>query len=191
MAAKRPAALKSIADAIGFNPAADPEGYKRLLGDRYDQRTAADRATEDVGLRNRIFGGGDPVDSFNAANSMAGNAVARSQSDQGSGPTGYARQFVPFFEAQHLQADINPGMTFKTDFGGLSDLPASPKPGLPPGYTDDRYKRELDTYAGGGAAPGFTDSDSSGFPEVGKRFQSEMSARLAPSLRSLKRQGGL
>lgn len=124
MAVKRPAALKSIADAIGFNPAADPEGYARLLGGRYDARTQATRDTADDSLRSRVYGGGDPGDAANAAQSMAGNTIARNQSDAANGPTGFNRSWLPLLESQNFQADINPGQTFKLDTGSMG-LPES------------------------------------------------------------------
>jgi hypothetical protein len=112
------------------------------------------------------------------------------------GPTGYNRSWVPFLEQDWPKAEANPKMKFTTNYSGLADpqsLADAPKPGLPTGYTERQYGDELNQFAAGGKTPGFAESDTSGFPEIGSRFRSEMQARTSgrpPSIRALAKQGG-
>lgn len=70
--------------------------------------------------------------------------------------------------------------------------PLTQSSSLPPGYSEDRYKQELDAFAAGGKAPAFAGTDFRSMPEVGERFQREVAQRQqqAPSMRALAKQGG-
>jgi len=188
MATKRsiPAALRPLhalthletdGGSYDVDPAADPMGYTRLLIDSANRRNRDDQTQDDA---------------INAANGPLGAKASMmgqlSRMQATTAREGFAAPWQPFLESLSVIGD-NTGKPVKTDTRSLH-VPLVPRPGLPPGYTDDRYGAELDAFAQGGRAPAFADSDTSGFPEIGRRFQTEMAARLAPSMRALVKQGG-
>lgn len=166
-----------------IDPASDAAGYFRLLGESMDAR------------RHREA---DASDAANAGNVRltADNAWQRAVGEFNVGRGGYAHDLsAALFEAPQVIAE-NLGKTAKVNYKTL-DLPNAPMAGLPPGYTEDRYRQELDDFVRGGPAPAFTASDTRGFPEVQQRFQREIAQRQrasqgqARSLAALAKQGGL
>lgn len=177
--------LETDGGAYDVDPAADPMGYTRLLIDSATRRNRNDQVADDAGNAAMRDQGGD--------RSAIMGQFSRMQSDNAR--QGYAAPWQPFFESLDVLGDNNPAKTVKTDTRSI-DVPMAanqlaPQPGLPPGYTDARYGAELDTFAKGGRSPAFADSDTSGFPDITKRFHTEMANRLAPgSMRALAKQGG-
>src|SRR5580765_2746247 len=163
--------LATDSGTVDVDPDQDPKGYTRLVIDSANRRTRLDQRDAD------------------AANAARGPLGARaailgqfSRMQANSARDGFASPWQPFFESLEVVGD-NAGKPVKTDTKSLTGIPMAasseaPRPGLPPGYTDDRYGRELDTFAAGGQAPAFAASDTRGFPDIGRRFQKEMADRL-------------
>ncbi len=107
--------LKSPSGDVTMDPAADPAGYTQGLFGSRDERVRQQRATEDASTN--IMAPGYAQQYFN-------RSFNRAQEDGAQGPAGFNRDWVPFFEAQNVIADNNPGMKYKTDYSGL-DLPTS------------------------------------------------------------------
>jgi len=169
--------LETDTGAYDVDPAADPMGYTRLLIDSANRRNREDQTHDDT------------VNAAQGPLGVKGSLMGQFSRMQGDAARqGFAAPWQPFLESLNVIGD-NAGGPVKTDTRSLQ-VPLAPQPGLPPGYTDDRYASELDTFARGGHAPAFADSDTSGFPEIGRRFQTEMSRRLTPSMRALAKQGG-
>jgi hypothetical protein len=161
-----------------LDPAQDPSAYADVLGQSADRRRRLDNAQSDA-----AFSAAGPDGTRGQLMSQFG----RAQAEGANGPAGWNRQWTPFFESMNVLGD-NSGKNYELDARTL-DTPTAPSAGLPPGYTDDRYNTELNTFAGGGAAPGFASTDTRGFPEIGQRFQTEMKKRAA-SMAALAKQGG-
>lgn len=178
--------LQTDGGSYDVDPDADPMGYTRLLIDSATRRNRADQATDDAGNAAMRGLGGDRSAIMGQFSRMQGDAARQ----------GFAAPWQPFFESLNVLGENNPDKKVKTDTAAMAGIPMAanqlaPQPGLPPGYTDDRYAGELDTFAHGGRAPAFAESDTSGFPDITKRFHTEMTNRLAPgSLRALAKQGG-
>lgn len=168
---------------VNLDPAADPAGYMQALMGSRDERVRQQRAAEDASTN---------LTAPDYAQTMINRGFNRAQEEGAQGPGGFNRSWVPFFESQNVIADNNnPGMKYKTDYGSLAENMPTSTSNLPTGYTDRRYGQELDAFARGGQAPGFTSDDTSARPGVQSRFVAEMKARLQPaSLRALAKQGG-
>lgn len=82
--------MKGLQEAIP-DPAQDPLGYDQWLMQRHDTRVAEQRQAADALPRN---GQQMYFDTFN-----------RMQEDNATGPVGYNRQWVPFFEGMNVQAE--------------------------------------------------------------------------------------
>jgi hypothetical protein len=112
--AKAPTPLKSVSQYLGIDPVADRQGYFNALDQSADARTQRQRTAADAA-------GPQLTDPGYGARQMA-NAFNRTQSDNANGPDGFNRDWVPLFESQNLQADINPGQKFQTNFSGLAGM---------------------------------------------------------------------
>lgn len=112
--AKTSGALKTVRNYLGIDPAADPQGFTRALDTSADARRIRTRAASDAT--------GPQLTDPDYAERTNAQQFNRSATDAAVGPNGFNRDWVPFFESQNLQADINPGQTFRTNYGGLSDL---------------------------------------------------------------------
>jgi hypothetical protein len=168
--------LKSPSGPLAIDPVANPDGYLEALGGSRDERVQEQRTAQDAA---------SSVTDPGYAQTMFNRSFNRAQEDGAQGPAGFNRSWVPFFESQNVVADNHPGMKYQTNTSGLVDPPDT----MPTGYTADRYKRELDTFAAGGAAPGFTHDDTSARPGVEQGFQAGM-RRRAGSMAALAKQGG-
>ncbi len=118
---------------LGVDPmAAGGFFYDRALGESRDARVKRQRDIEDADLTDRML---HPVagSNDNPANALAATRFNRAQQDAAMGPTGYNRQWVPYFEAQNVQADANPSMNFRTNYGGLADMMSTESSGDQPG----------------------------------------------------------
>jgi hypothetical protein len=105
--------LSTDAGDVDMDPMADPEGYRRLLGESADRRTRLQREASDA--------------QQGPASVM--NAFSRGQQDMANGPVGYNRGWVPFFEEQSVLAD-NTGKNMRMDVGSLATPPFSSLRGL-------------------------------------------------------------
>lgn len=102
-------ALKKVTSVNGVTidpDTIDPFDYAQLLGQQRDRRVAEMRASEDAG----------PLD----ASTQYMRTFTRGQEDAAMGPSGYNRQWVPFFEAQRAIQDANPDKTFRANYSGLT-----------------------------------------------------------------------
>lgn len=160
--------------------------YRHALTEAHDNRfreyerkafSAFDPTTDSGDLRSHL---------------MAQQDVGRQAGMWGPQGTMSALGWAPWYEAINAISDKSGHEAVVSARGMGASAPESPKAGLPPGYTEDRYKQEVDQYVAGGKAPKFTESDFRGFPEVNERFNQEVQSRqrAAPSMRSLAKQGG-
>lgn len=106
--------LQTATGPVTLDPSQDPEGYARMLGESYDTRVAAQRASADAT---------EPLTSEAPGRNYGLEQTIRAQQDAATGPAGWNRQWVPFLEAPQVQAD-NMGMTSR--IGGIEGLPESP-----------------------------------------------------------------
>lgn len=162
-----------------FMDTASAEAYKGLLTRSADRRLRLERDDQDA-----------QYDAMGAEGQRSKAAAGWGRMQTDAARQGYNSQWTPFFEAQRVIGD-NLGKPVKMNVGSLA-LPGSNKPGLPAGYTEGQYGDEVNAFVNGGEAPGFTDSDTSNFPDVGQRLRQEVRARQqrAPSMQSLAKQGG-
>lgn len=181
-----PASLRRL-QQMAMPTEADPAetgavSWQQSLGESHDARVQQQRAAGDAVI---------PITSSLYAQDRMFNTVNRAREDAASGPGGWNRPWANLFEAMHQAAGDK-----ELKVGGSFGTQNSPGPGLPPGYTEDRYRAELDAFAAGGKEPGFASSDFSGFPAIGDRFAREVgtrqqqAARQPASIAALARQGG-
>ncbi len=75
----------------------EEESVKRMLGEHYDERTRRERAESDEQMDTLARGGG--ALGMNALQGQILGGIERGRTDAASGPNGWARSWVPFFES--------------------------------------------------------------------------------------------